>query len=260
MTALPHLQKQLREMTTSPPAGFRVEVDKNIYQWTVWFAGPQDTPYEGGQYKAQLCFTKEFPMEPPSFRILSTFWHPNVYSDGRVCISILHPPGVDEMNAEESAMMRWTPVQTIRSVLISIISLLSDPDPKDSGAPANVDALVMYRRDRGLFNAKCKELAQKSLLELPPDFVPPRMDERSENLHAVRPCYKGLVVDEDEVDDFDLIPSPSYSVSGPERYREELQQLRSLNLDTTLDDDELLQLLAECRGDIATVLEKLFSQ
>ncbi|CCW70594.1 unnamed protein product [Phytomonas sp. Hart1] len=259
MTALPHLQKQLREMTTNPPAGFRIEVDKNIYQWTVWFAGPQDTPYEGGQYKAHLYFTKEFPMEPPSFRIESNFWHPNVYLDGRVCISILHPPGVDEMNAEESAMMRWTPVQTIRSVLISIISLLSDPDPKDSGAPANVDALVMYRKDRGLFNTRCKELAQKSLQELPPNYVPPVMDERAEPPQTDHPYYKGLVDEEDDVDEFDLIPSPSGSVSGPERYREELQQLRAMNIDTTLSDDELLHLLTECRGDIATVLEKLFS-
>lgn len=255
MSATPHLQKQLRELTLNPPAGFRVEADANVFQWTVWFSGPQDTPYEGGQFKAQMSFTKEFPMEPPTFRILSDFWHPNVYADGRVCISILHPPGVDEMNTEETAMMRWTPVQTVRSVLLSIISLLSDPDPKDAGAPANVDALVMYRKDKEAYDRRCREVTEKSKRELPEDFVPPTMVEKSEPPPSTR-VYGYSGVDDD--DDFGFTTPAVAAASGASKYLEELGQIRAMGVPTEKTDEELLQMLQECRGDLATVLEKLF--
>lgn len=177
MAAIPHLQKQLQELVSSPPARFRVVPTANIYVWTVWFTGPEDTPYAGGQYRAVMNFPRDFPMSPPDFRISSSFWHPNVYSNGRFCISILHAPGEDDLNAGESALMRWTPVRTISSVLLSIMSLLNDPDPDDSGAPANVDALVQFRKEPEQYRAKCQALAQKSLTELPANFVPPSLEE-----------------------------------------------------------------------------------
>lgn len=40
--------------------------------------------------------------------------HPNVFPDGKVCISILHPPGEDAFNPQESAAERWSPVHTVR--------------------------------------------------------------------------------------------------------------------------------------------------
>jgi hypothetical protein len=61
-----------------------------------------------------------------------------VYKDGKVCISILHPPGEDEMSGE-FASERWLPTQSVSSVLLSVISMLSDPNPS---SPANVDASV----------------------------------------------------------------------------------------------------------------------
>lgn len=63
-----------------------------------------------------------------------------VYPDGRVCISILHPPGEDEMSGED-ASERWLPTQSVSSVLLSVLSLLADPN---TSSPANVDASVCY--------------------------------------------------------------------------------------------------------------------
>jgi len=64
-------------------------------------------------------------------------WHPNIYDDGKVCISILHAPGVDEMNALESAAERWRPIIGADAVLISVISMLNDPNIDSA---ANLDA------------------------------------------------------------------------------------------------------------------------
>lgn len=61
-----------------------------------------------------------------------------VYPDGKVCISILHPPGRDPAQYE-SAAERWSPVQTVEKILISVLSMLSEPNVE---SPANVDAAV----------------------------------------------------------------------------------------------------------------------
>ena len=66
-------------------------------------------------------------------------WHPNIYDDGKVCISILHAPGVDAMNALETAEERWRPILSAESVLLSVISMLNDPNIE---SPANLDASI----------------------------------------------------------------------------------------------------------------------
>jgi len=47
-----------------------------------------------------------------------------VYPDGRVCISILHAPGDDPMGYESSAE-RWSPVQSVEKILLSVVSMLA---------------------------------------------------------------------------------------------------------------------------------------
>lgn len=256
MSAVPHLQKQLQELTAAPPAGFRVEAPNDIYEWVVWFCGPQDSPYAGGQYKALLSFPKDFPMKPPQFRIVTPFWHPNVYANGQFCISILHAPGEDDLNDEESALMRWTPVRTISSVLISIMSLLNDPDPSDSGAPANVEALVQFRKNNAEFRAKCAELARKSLTLLPPDFVPPSMEEVTERPSWGRGGFDMHNEEDDDDDDLTFAVSAGHRGGNPS-YAEELQQLRDMEFAPDKSDGELLALLEKHKGEVASVILEL---
>ena len=66
-------------------------------------------------------------------------WHPNIYEDGKVCISILHAPGTDAMNASETAEERWRPIIGAESVLISVISMLNDPNIDSA---ANIDSAL----------------------------------------------------------------------------------------------------------------------
>ena len=83
------------------------------------------------------------------------FPDPRRYMDGRVCISILHEPGEDPLGYESSAE-RWSPVQSVEKVLLSVLSLLAEPNDESA---ANVDAAKMYRENREEFN----QLAQKSV-------------------------------------------------------------------------------------------------
>ena len=61
-----------------------------------------------------------------------------VHKDGEVCISILHEPGEDKFGYER-ASERWLPIHTVESILMSVISMISDPNDE---SPANVDAAV----------------------------------------------------------------------------------------------------------------------
>ncbi len=58
--------------------------------------------------QATLKFPQDFPFNPPTFAFDDSFFHPNVYVDGKLCISILHPPGDDPMRYSSVCMQRVT--------------------------------------------------------------------------------------------------------------------------------------------------------
>mmetsp|Transcript_34865 Transcript_34865/g.62706 ORF Transcript_34865/g.62706 Transcript_34865/m.62706 type:complete len:166 (-) Transcript_34865:207-704(-) len=154
------LRKQLRELTKNPVEGFSAGLvdDRDIYEWEITIIGPQDTLYEGGFFNARLSFPKNYPNSPPTCKFVSEMWHPNVYSDGKVCISILHNPG-DDPNGYEQASERWSPVHTVETIMVSIISMLSSPNDE---SPANVDAAKMWRENREEFKKKVARIVRKT--------------------------------------------------------------------------------------------------
>merc|ERR1712122_447791 len=137
------LLMEFNKLTKEPVEGFEISLkNEDIYNWNVVIFGPPKTLYEGGYFKAEMSFPNDYPYSPPSFRFLTEMWHPNIYENGDVCISILHPP-VDDPQSGELPSERWNPTQNVRTVLLSVISLLNEPN---TFSPANVDASVMYRR------------------------------------------------------------------------------------------------------------------
>lgn len=140
------------------------------------FTGPEDTIYEvrqninylshvikGGFFKAILTFPTDFPQNPPEMKFITEMWHPNIYQDGKVCISILHKPGVDEFNPQEKAEERWRPVLGVEQILVSVISMLNDPN---CDSPANIDAAVQLRKNPEQYKQKVRKLVLKSMDEM----------------------------------------------------------------------------------------------
>ncbi|KAL3767600.1 hypothetical protein ACHAWO_003279 [Cyclotella atomus] len=155
------LKRQLNELAKNPIDLVSVGLtdDSNIYDWEILIMGPDGTLYEGGFFKARLVFPPDFPNMPPTMTFLSPMWHPNVYEDGKVCISILHPPGEDAMNAQESAEERWRPILGVEAILMSVISMLNDPNDE---SPANIDAAKQWRGDREAFKKRVRQCVRKS--------------------------------------------------------------------------------------------------
>lgn len=154
------LQKQLKELNKNPVNGFSAGLidDNDIYKWEVLIMGPPDTLYEGGFFKAHLYFPTDYPLRPPKMKFISDIWHTNIDKTGDVCISILHEPGDDKFGYE-TASERWLPVHTVETILLSVISMLADPNYE---SPANVDAAKEWRENQAEFKRKVAKCVRKS--------------------------------------------------------------------------------------------------
>lgn len=131
------------------------------------------------------------------FQFTRPLYHPNIYKDGKICISILHAPGEDEMSGE-SAAERWSPAQRVESVLISIISLLDDAE---CSSPANVDAGVMFRKNPEQYRKLVTEAVELSKKDIPAGFVMPTHESTVEK-RTEKDEDHDFWVNSDDDDDF----------------------------------------------------------
>ena len=163
--AMEILSKELERLQNNDDLGASVGLvdDEDLFSWSVIFEGPPDTLYEGGFFKALLKFPEDYPNNPPEMKFVTEMWHPNIYPDGKVCISILHPPGEDEFNEMETADERWRPIIGVESIIISVISMLNDPN---LDSPANIDAAKNFKENKESYLKKVKKLTQLSVESL----------------------------------------------------------------------------------------------
>jgi ubiquitin-conjugating enzyme E2 R len=211
------LQKAFRLMKEDPVEGIAVDLpdESNLFEWDCYIEGPKDTPYEGGIFKARMKFPEDYPMSPPELYFISEMWHPNVFKDGKVCISILHPPSEDPLSGELPEE-RWRPTQTVATILLSVQSMLNDPN---FSSPANVDASVEWRNNREEFVKRVKKLIENAKITtpLPPHIKIPHPDsdpqERQKQLEKLKLLNKDITLDEfndddgdndDDEDDYDM--------------------------------------------------------
>ncbi|KAH0794916.1 ubiquitin-conjugating enzyme E2 36-like [Histomonas meleagridis] len=112
------IAREIKELATSPPSGITAKPypDNNRY-FEARILGPVNSPYEDGLFKLEVFLPDGYPITPPKVRFLTKIYHPNVDKIGRICLDILKN--------------KWTPVLKISTVLLSVQSLLSDPNPED---------------------------------------------------------------------------------------------------------------------------------
>ncbi|RKF61580.1 Ubiquitin-conjugating enzyme E2 15 [Erysiphe neolycopersici] len=162
------LQRQLKYMQSAKdiPGISCGLLNSNVFEWEVMLMISDDCKYYGGgNFRCHFFFPQNYPLSPPSLTFKTPIhFHPNVYPDGRLCISILHPPGEDQYGYE-SAAERWSPVQTPETILLSVISLLHSPNDE---SPANVEAARLWREEKtggNEFRKRCRKIVRESLGE-----------------------------------------------------------------------------------------------
>ena len=122
--------------------------DDDIMIWDCVIFGPENSVWENGVFKLEMKFTEEYPNKPPEVLMKTKVFHPNSYVNGHICIDILKD--------------QWSPIYDIKSILTSIQSLLTDPNPS---SPANVEAAKLYNDNIQEYNKKVKECVEKSIAE-----------------------------------------------------------------------------------------------
>lgn len=128
--------KETARLQHEPVPGLEVTVfEDNGRHFDVKVDGPEDTPFEGGTFKLELFLPEEYPMAPPKVRFLTKIYHPNIDKLGRICLDILKD--------------KWSPALQMRTVLLSIQALLSEPNPNDP-----LDANVAKHWNTNLDGAK----------------------------------------------------------------------------------------------------------
>ena len=115
------LQKELKIIHEDPNIGIDVPHVDNLTAWDVVIDGPPGTPYEGGKYALTIEFPANFPYVPPKIKFVTKIYHPNISMNGDICLDILKD--------------NWAACLTVQKTLLSIMSLLSSPNPGDPLMP-----------------------------------------------------------------------------------------------------------------------------
>ena len=116
----------------------------NIMEWDASIIGPDNTPYSGGIFKLEIIFTNDYPYKPPKIRFITKINHPNINENGSICLDILKD--------------QWSPALTIDKVLLSICSLLSDPNPNDPLVP---EIAQVFKNDIIKFKKNARDYTNK---------------------------------------------------------------------------------------------------
>lgn len=113
--------------------------DRDVRNVRAMIIGPHETPYEFGFFEFAVRFNKEYPRKSPAVTAMTTSngrcrFNPNIYSSGKVCLSIL---GTWRGERGEE----WSAAQGLESILLSIQSLMSsnpyenEPGFEDANEP-----------------------------------------------------------------------------------------------------------------------------
>lgn len=125
------IMKELEQLKKDPPENCSAgPIDDDLRHWKAMIIGPVGTPYEGGIFYLDIEFPSDYPFKAPNVRFLTKVYHPNVSSSGRICLDILKG--------------QWSPALTVSRMLLSICSLLNEPNPDD---PLVGSIASLYKND-----------------------------------------------------------------------------------------------------------------
>ena len=138
--AAQRISKELKNLIADPPSNCSAgPVGDDIFHWQATLMGPKDSPYENGVFFLDINFPADYPYKAPRVTFSTKIYHPNI-NQGNICLDILKN--------------NWSASLTISKVLLSVCSLLSDPNPDD---PLDSEVANMYKNNQEQFKNTARE-------------------------------------------------------------------------------------------------------
>ena len=144
MASAKRIAKELENIKKDPPLSCSAGPEgDDIFHWTATIMGPSNSPYQGGVFYLNIVFPQNYPFKPPKVTFITKVYHPNINSSGGICLDVLKD--------------QWSPALTIDKILLSICSLLTNPNPEDPLVP---DIANQYTNNRVAYDMTAREWTQ----------------------------------------------------------------------------------------------------
>ena len=139
--------------------------------------GPETSPFGGGTFYLSVRFPERYPFEPPHITFKTRIYHPNIDSEGRICLDLLKLP----------PQGAWKPHINLSSVLNSLLLLMAEPNPND---PLEPQIAEEYKTNRALFEQRAKQQTLKYAIETEGNY---KMGEISAEVKSELPSQENVV-------------------------------------------------------------------
>ncbi|XP_030741613.1 ubiquitin-conjugating enzyme E2 C-like isoform X1 [Echinops telfairi] len=128
------LQQELMTLMMSGDKGISAFPESdNLFKWIVTIHRAAGTVYKGLRYKLSLEFPSGYPYNAPTVKFLTPCYHPNVDTQGNICLDILKD--------------KWSALYDVRTILLSIQTLLGEPY---IDSPLNTHAAELWKKPHSL--------------------------------------------------------------------------------------------------------------
>ncbi|KAF8685073.1 hypothetical protein RHS04_01028 [Rhizoctonia solani] len=159
--------------------------DHSLFEWTGILPGPEGSVYEGGEFHVEITLPSDYPFHSPRLRLKTKIYHMNINDQGGICLDILK-------NA-------WSPALSLYKVMLSLSSLLTDPNPNDPLVPSIANEYTRRRKVHDTTARRWVQLhAQPVKVQAPPPPPPPAPAKRSRGRPRTNNNREAIMVPDDE--------------------------------------------------------------
>ncbi|KAJ3740132.1 ubiquitin-conjugating enzyme/RWD-like protein [Lentinula detonsa] len=182
-------KEDLGAMTLAPS-------DDNLFLWKGQIPGPSGSVYEGGMFDLDVTLASDYPFTAPRVTFKTRIYHMNISERGDICIDILKH--------------NWSPALSLFKVLLSLSSLLTDPNPRDPlvGAIAN-----QYTSNRQMHDSTARQWTKLYAMPKPPPPPPAASYSKATTTPAASTRARGKATASSSANSTNTNPSSSSSTS-----------------------------------------------
>mmetsp|Transcript_25685 Transcript_25685/g.40296 ORF Transcript_25685/g.40296 Transcript_25685/m.40296 type:complete len:230 (+) Transcript_25685:91-780(+) len=165
------LMREMSLLTKDPPPGIAAYLPNpaDMTQIRAQITGPEGSPFESGVFLLTVHIAGRYPFEPPRCRFLTPLYHPNIDSHGRICLDTLKSPPSGS----------WSPAVSLPSLLLSIRSLMAEPNPDDGLVP---EISELYKRDPAAWTREAERRTKlEATVEKLEELESTKEDEKKED-------------------------------------------------------------------------------